>query len=85
MIFRIYHEETMYVIEAPEGSKVVAEGDQSEELVLFEVMPGGTSVERRLPPSVVVKAAHRGSMGLAILQRRSPEPHPELAPSCPSK
>jgi hypothetical protein len=83
MIFRTYHEGTMYVVEAPEGSRVVSEGDGYGELALFEVMPGGTPVERRLPPSVVVKAAQRGYLGLEILEMRSPQAHPELAPSCP--
>jgi hypothetical protein len=83
MIFRTYHEETMYVIQAPEGSRVIDEGDRDGELVLIEIMPGGTSVERRFPPSVVIKAAERGYAGLAILERRSPQVHPELVPSCP--
>jgi hypothetical protein len=44
MIFRTYHEGTMYVVEAPEGSRVVSEGDGYGELALFEVMPVGTPV-----------------------------------------
>jgi hypothetical protein len=85
MIFRTYHEETMYVVEAPEGSKVVHEDDRCGELVLFEEMPSGTSVERRLPPSVVIKAAHRGYLGLAILEERSPMMHPEAELSRPAE
>jgi hypothetical protein len=84
MIFRTYHEGTMYVIEAPEGSSVVREGGRGEELVVFEAMPGGMLVERRLPASVAIKAAQRGSLGLAIRQRRSPWMHPEVASSCPA-
>jgi hypothetical protein len=78
MIFRIFHEETAYVIEAPEGSRVVFEEGRSEELVVFEQMPGGLVVERRLPPSVVLNAARRGCLGLAIRQVRSPWMHPEV-------
>jgi hypothetical protein len=85
MIFRTYHDETMYVIEAPEGSRVVLDGSRSGELALFEEMPGGMLVERRLPPSVVVKAAHRGYLGLAIREERSPWMHPEVAPACPAE
>ena len=76
MIFRTYHEGTMYVIEAPEGSRVVAEGDRCGELALFEMMPGGTPVDARLPSSVVVKAADRGYLGLEILEQRSPKATP---------
>jgi hypothetical protein len=85
MIFRIYHEGTMYVIEAPEGSKVVLEGGRSEELVLFEERSGGMFVERRLPHSVVINAARRRYLGLAIRQARSPWMHPEVALACPSE
>jgi hypothetical protein len=83
MIFRTFHEETMYIIEAPAGSKLVVEEGRSEELVVFDEMPGGMLVERRLPHSVVVNAARRGCCGLSIRQERSPWTHPEAAPCAP--
>lgn len=79
MIFRTHHEGTMYVIEAPEGSRVVIDGEGHGELALFQLTPTGTVVERRLPPSVVLKAAQRGFLGLEILEERSPSFHPEVA------
>ena len=82
MIFRTYHEETMYVIEAPEGSSVVVHADGAEELVVFEEMPRGMWVERRLPRSVVIKAARRACLGLVIREQRSPLPHPEVGRVC---
>ncbi len=85
MIFRTYHEEMLYVIEAPEGSRVALLDDQTEELVVFEEMPRGTRIERRLPLSVVVRAALRGSNGLMIRDRRNPVPHPEAGCCCPTK
>ena len=82
MIFRIYRQGTMYVIEAPRGSCVVHEGGRPEELVLFEERSNGMTVERRLPSSVVVEAARRGYLGLAIREVRSPWLHPEVNPAC---
>ncbi len=82
MIFRIYREGSMYVIEAPRGSRVVHEGGRCEELVLFEERSGGLTVERRLPPSVVVEAALREYLGLTIREVRSPWLHPEVDPAC---
>ncbi len=83
MIFRTYHEETLYVIEAPAGSKLVCDDGGAEELVVFEAMPGGMVVERRLPPTVVIKAASRGSFGLVIREARRPM-HPEADFVCPT-
>ncbi len=82
MIFRIYREGSMHVIEAPGGSCVVHEGGRAEELVLFEEISGGLIVERRLPPSVVVEAARRGYLGLTIREVRSPWLHPEIDRAC---
>jgi hypothetical protein len=82
MIFRTYHEETMYVIEAPEGSKMMVEEDRPDELVVFERMPGGMVVERRVPLCVVISAAHRGCLGLSIREQRKPRVHPELDLVC---
>ncbi|HEX8200185.1 MAG TPA: hypothetical protein VF590_06830 [Isosphaeraceae bacterium] len=73
----------MYVIQAPEGSRVVAEVDPLGELVVPEVLPGGTVVERRLPFPIVLKAARRGHLGLVIRQERDPRPHPEVEPAFP--
>jgi hypothetical protein len=78
MIFRTHHKGLVYVIKAQAGSTVVQDSRGDRELVLFQVMPGGLTVERRLPASVVVLAAERGSMGLAILERRRPWSHPEV-------
>jgi hypothetical protein len=85
MIFRIYHEATMYVIEAPGGSRIVLEGGRSEELALFEEGPSGLPVERRLPRAVVIKAARRGYLGLSIRERRRPWMHPEVALARPAE
>ena len=83
MTFRIFQDDAMYVIEAPAGSKIVGEGDESPELTLFETLPGGGVVERRLPTTVVIKAARRGFLGLEIREDRDPWTHPEVALSCP--
>ena len=83
MVFRFYDDGTMYVIQAPDGSRVVVEGDPRGELVVPEVLPGGRAVERRLPFSIVLKAARRGHLGLVIRQEREPRPHPEVEPAFP--
>jgi hypothetical protein len=82
MIFRTFHAGTMYVIEAPEGSRVVYDEAGSEELVVLEQMPGGLMVERRYPPTVLISAARRGSAGLVIRQQRRPWSHPEVESHC---
>ncbi|WP_435009407.1 hypothetical protein P12x_000660 [Tundrisphaera lichenicola] len=85
MIFRVYDEDLMYVIEAPEGSKVLARDEDADELALFEILPGGSTVERRLPGSVILKAARRGFLGLKIREVREPWPHPEVEGECTSE
>ena len=84
MQFRTFHGETMYVIEAPEGSRMAVDEGRSDELVVFEEMPGGLIIERRLPSSVVVSAARLGCFGMAIREQRKPWGHPELAASTAS-
>ncbi len=79
MIFRVCEQDTTYVIEAPRGSKIITEVGRSAELALFEETPLGLVVERRLPSTVVVRAAQRGYLGLTIREARSPSGHPEVS------
>jgi type IV secretory pathway protease TraF len=79
MIFRTYSHGTMYVIEAPTGSRMRVKEGRSDELVVYEKMAGGRWVQRRLPQSVVINAARRGYLGLAIREQRSASFHPEVS------
>jgi hypothetical protein len=78
MIVRAYADDLMYVIEAPADSKFAFDAEGVGELILLQELSNGSCVERRLPASVVVKAAHREFFGLRILDARSPMPHPEI-------